>query len=148
MENSRDKGLIGGILSIASGVIGVLYGIFIAVLIPFFLNFMTTSPYTPGMGPLPRDFFTMMVIIYSVMGGAIALVGILGIVGGVLALKRKVWGLALAGAVAGAITFFPCGIAAVILVSLGKPEFANTPRPPAQNSTNIEYTESESHILK
>jgi hypothetical protein len=52
-----------------------------------------------------------------------ALIGALGIVGGVYAIKKKHWALALAGAIAGTVTFFPCGIPAIIFVSLGKEEF-------------------------
>jgi hypothetical protein len=63
-------------------------------------------------------------IIYVVMGIFYALISVLGIIGGILAIKKKHWGWALAGAIAGALTFFPCGIAAVVLTTLGKPEFS------------------------
>jgi hypothetical protein len=49
---------------------------------------------------------------------------VLAIVGGAFALKKRHWPLALAGAIAGTITFFPCGIPAIIFVSLGKEEFS------------------------
>jgi hypothetical protein len=50
-------------------------------------------------------------------------VGILAIVGGIYALQRKIWGLALAGSIA---AFFPSwilGIAAIVLTALSKNEF-------------------------
>ena len=54
---------------------------------------------------------------------ASALGAVLGIIGGVYALQRKYWGLALAGAIAGSISFFPCGIVAIIFTAMAKPEF-------------------------
>jgi hypothetical protein len=45
----------------------------------------------------------------------------------VFAIKRKYWGVALAGAIASIFTFFPCGIAAVVIISMAKPEF-NVPK--------------------
>ena len=72
-----------------------------------------------------------MVVFYAAIGLLFALVGVLGIVGGIFAIKKKRWGLALAGAIAGTVTFFPCGIPAIIFVTLGKPEFSapETPAP-------------------
>jgi hypothetical protein len=55
-----------------------------------------------------------------------AVLGALAIAGGVFALKKKYWAVAIAGAAAGTILFYPCGIAATILVSLGRPEFASS----------------------
>jgi hypothetical protein len=83
-----------------------------------------SMPYSPGP---PQEFFTVMMIVYAAIGLFFALVGALAVVGGIFALKKKRWGLALAGAIAGTITFFPCGIAAVILVSMGQPEFNRKP---------------------
>jgi hypothetical protein len=50
--------------------------------------------------------------------------GIIAIIGGAFALRRSVWGLALAGAICALIGFqFILGILAIIFVSLGKGEF-------------------------
>jgi hypothetical protein len=57
------------------------------------------------------------------MGFIILLIGVLGIIGGIISLRRRHWGAALAGAIAGSVTFWPCGIVAVIFISLGKSEF-------------------------
>jgi len=114
---------VGGILSIVSGGFGVLIGGFYVLMIWMF-NFMITSISQQPMDPeFPQEFFYIMAIIYGAIGLILALIGALGIVGGVYALKRKHWALALAGAIAGSVTFFPCGIPAIIFVSLGKDEF-------------------------
>jgi hypothetical protein len=124
MENSHGKAMIAGILSIVSGVIGILYGVFILAFWIFFLRIMSSESLIQGAQPVPDDIFTLMLILYSVISAVIIILGVLGIIGGVFALKRKYWGWALAGAIASTITFFPCGIAAIIMVSLGQSEFS------------------------
>ena len=115
---------VGGILSIVSGGFGVL-GLAWMVLWIWMFNFMITTPQTqyPMTPEFPQEMFYIMMIIYGGMGLIMALIGALGIVGGVYAIKKKHWALALAGAIAGTVTFFPCGIPAVIFVCLGKDEF-------------------------
>jgi hypothetical protein len=115
---------VGGILSIVSGGFGILGGAIYVGFIWMF-NFMVTSmPQQPMDPEFPQEFFQIIAIFYGAIGLVLALIGALGIVGGVYALKRKHWGLALAGAIAGSITFFPCGIPAIIFVTLGKEEFS------------------------
>jgi len=114
---------VGGILSIVSGAFGVLLGGFYVLLI-FMFNFMITSmPQQPMEPPFPQDILPILAVIYGAIGLVLALIGVLAIVGGIYALKKKNWGLALAGAIAGNIVFTPCGIPAIIFVSLGKDEF-------------------------
>ncbi|MFO7773097.1 MAG: hypothetical protein R6V59_04050 [Dehalococcoidia bacterium] len=60
----------------------------------------------------------------AAIGGPLIVFGIIAIVGGAYALKRRVWGLALAGSIFA--LFGPwaiLGILAIIFVSLGKGEF-------------------------
>jgi hypothetical protein len=50
--------------------------------------------------------------------------GIIAIIGGAFALKRNVWGLALAGSICALVgPWFILGLLAIIFVSLGKGEF-------------------------
>ena len=94
-----------GILSIIGGVINVIWGLVFAVLggIGFGLF---------GMGWL------------GAIGVPAIILGIIAIVGGSYALKRRIWGLALAGAICAIVG--PAGllgILATIFVALGKGEF-------------------------
>jgi hypothetical protein len=114
---------VAGILNIVSGAFGVL-GILWALLWIFMMKAMISMPDFSYGAPFPTELFTFMVILYATMGVFCALIGALGIVGGVFALRKRHWGVALAGAIAGAVTFFPCGIPAIIFVTLGKPEFS------------------------
>ena len=118
-----NKSKIAGILSIISGVFGFL-GLAWMLFSMYMVGTVFNQPSIYGATTLPPEFLTIMVIFYSVFGLFLALLGVLGIVGGVFAIKKKRWAIALAGAIAAAITFFPCGIAATILVSLAQPEFA------------------------
>jgi hypothetical protein len=124
---------VGGIISIVAGALGIIGGCIYVAMIWLF-NYLFTMPqsYGPMTPELPQEFFQIMAIFYGAIGLILALIGVLAIVGGVYALKRKHWALALAGAIAGTITFFPCGIPAIIFVSLGKEEFTAGGAPPLE----------------
>ena len=53
----------------------------------------------------------------------LAVLGILAIVGGFCALRRKGWGWALAGAIAAILPIFPLGIASTVLTVMARDEF-------------------------
>jgi hypothetical protein len=120
---------IGGILSIVSGAMGALCGLFIAgmgVLFSLFSSILPGFDRSFSRAPFPVEGFTMIfTVVYGVMGLGIILVGALAIVGGVFALKKHYWGVALAGSIAGTYVFFPCGIASTIFISMARPEFQN-----------------------
>ena len=132
-----NKSQIGGILTIISGALGVIGGLFTYLLIPFFNEIIQQDPasfdYTSGELSFLNGIF--------ILGGTITLLlGVLAIIGGIFSVRRKVWGMALTGAIAGIFTFLPLGIASVILVSMGKSEFVQQvtpaltipPQPPVQ----------------
>lgn len=121
-----NKSQIGGILSIISGVLGILWGFIMFLFIPllntaFWFDYQSYDTETMA-------FLTAFFVFLGIVG---VLLGALGIAGGVFSLRRRLWGLALAGAIAGIITFWPTGIAAIILVSLGRDEFAPPTAPAA-----------------
>jgi hypothetical protein len=119
---------IGGILSIVSGVFGIL-SFFMCILMIIMFYYMSSDNHYPGFYPggFPDgNMMYIMYIVYGLMGIFMALVGVLAIVGGSFALKTKYWGWALAGAIASVITFFPCGIAAIIFIAKSQPAFIKT----------------------
>jgi hypothetical protein len=124
---------IGGVLSIIAGAFGILW-LFFIVFGALFMWLVVADPEFYIEGDSPEGLFAIMAAFYIIIGLFYALAGALAIVGGVFALKKKYWGWALAGSIAGSITFFLCGIPAVIFVSLGKSEFSSTPplAPPPQ----------------
>ena len=113
-----NKSQIAGILSIISGSLSIIGGFFALVLIS-----LINTGFWFYSDPDLADLVPFLSAVYLVSGIIAIILGILGIVGGIYSLKRRVWGLALAGAISAILTAFPLGIAAVILISLGKEEF-------------------------
>jgi hypothetical protein len=105
-----------GILDIVAGGLGLIAGLVLLIFGAVGSSFM---PYfAPQLPP------TAAVAIFSAMAVPFILIAILAIVGGIYALKRKIWGLALAGSIAA--FFSPCwylGIAAIVFTALSKNEF-------------------------
>jgi hypothetical protein len=73
-----------------------------------------------GGGPIPMD-MSYVPIRWAIIGGFLGALGIAAIVGGVSAIRRKGFGLSLAGAICALPSVF-LGIAAVVFVALGKRE--------------------------
>ena len=116
----QNKSSIAGILTIISGAFGILWlgGSWLSI---YMVKYMFSSPLY---GPAPPDaFYKMMTAMYLSYGVVGAILGILGIIGGIFAIKKQHWGWALTGTIAGIITFFPTGIAAIVLLSMGREEF-------------------------
>src|SRR4030042_4248835 len=122
---------VGGIFSIISGGFGVLWLLMAVFLIVILAAVTWETDYYYDGSESPEAFFAVMIVIYIIIGLFFTLVGVLAIVGGVLALKRKHWGWALAGSIAGTIVFFPCGVPAIIFVAMGKGEFKDKQQPAA-----------------
>lgn len=119
----QNNAKVGGILSIIAGAIGVLWLFGVVFMLIIMLFVITDSSMYYYNGPTPEAAMSVIMAVYAAIGGFFTLVGVLAIVGGVFALRRKNWGLALAGAIAGTLVFFPCGIPAIIFTAMGKPEF-------------------------
>jgi len=102
-----------GILSIICGAWGVTIGAVVAML-GGSITCMVGVPFTAR--------------ILGLIGFPMIALGIVAIVGGVYALRRRVWGLALAGAICAFLVPppFVLGILAIIFVAMGKGEFEQT----------------------
>ena len=105
-----------GILTIIAGSLGLLIGIGFAVGLGIIGFIIEMIPGVPGIGLL--SFIAIPRIILSIVA----------IVGGIYALRRKLWGLALAGTICALLFTLPLlgwilAILAIIFVSLGKAEF-------------------------
>ena len=105
-----------GILTIIAGILGLLIWITVAVGLGIAGTMIGIIPGFPGVGFL--GFIAVPGIILSIVA----------IVGGLYALRRRLWGLALAGAICALLFTLPLlgwllAILAIIFVSLGKGEF-------------------------
>jgi hypothetical protein len=99
-----------GILDLIVGVPGLIIGMIFAVVGGFLTFFIA------GLGAL--------------LGAPMIILSIVAIVGGVLAIKKRAWGFALAGAICGFIVGLPLiapaillGIPAIVFTALGKGKF-------------------------
>ncbi|MFU8796122.1 MAG: hypothetical protein ACNA7X_02345 [Dehalococcoidia bacterium] len=109
------KPTTGGILCIIAGVIIVLGGL-VAIVGIAAIGLLGLEMELP----LPLAEMPWL----SVLGVPIVILGIISIIGGVYALKRRLWGLAMAGAILVTITGnLLYGTLAIIFISLGKGEF-------------------------
>ena len=103
--------LIAGILAIASGGFKLLS--LIGLIIASFV--VMVSPVSAiGMSPV-----TILLIITI----PLAILGILAIIGGIYALQRKNFGLAVTGSITAFLPFSLLGLASIILISLARDEF-------------------------
>jgi len=122
---------IGGILSIVAGGLGCIGALVMVMIIALMWSFADPGSYYYDYSyeVAPERVFGFLAVIYGVMALIGVCISALAIVGGINALRKKNWGLALAGAIAGALAFFPCGIPAIIFITIGKLEFGPKPQP-------------------
>ena len=128
-----------GVLTIIAGVIGMGRGGFtlaLAGIIGKLSAYVTeisdlirewAGAFIPGTIDIP-SIVTRIIGISStvlIVIGAISLAfGIIALVGGIQALRRRTWGLALAGSILALPSSFILGLLSIIFVSTGKKEFA------------------------
>jgi len=112
----------GGVLSIVAGALEVIGGVIIALLtvgIRILIRLALIPSHTGDWwGPIIPVIPSWLIIV----GVPILVLGIVAIVGGVSAIRRKSFGLSLAGAIC-ALPSAILGILAVIFVSVSKREF-------------------------
>jgi len=122
MAGNGDRGGLlsaGGILSIIVGVLEILAGaLLLAVMLLDMPVWQPPIPFLPRIGDA-----IMMSTPLLVSGIVVVVLGILAIVGGVSALKRSSFGLAIVGALCAFLPVNVLGLLALIFVSLGSGEF-------------------------
>jgi len=106
------KATSGGIMCLIAGAWGVMSGVILA--------FITSNYPTVWIRLSPME--TLVINRLAPFGIALGLVAILG---GVYALKRRRWGLALAGAICAAMIPPPLflGVLAIVFIAVGREEF-------------------------
>ena len=106
-------GRMAGSLDIISGSLG-LVGVLVMVIA---IVAVASDPFRH------EPFEVDPLVILGIIAGALAVPAVLAIVGGVYAVGRKKWMMAIIGAIAATFTFFPIGIPAVVLTALARDEF-------------------------
>jgi len=105
------KSTTAGLLSIIGGGLGVILGIVLIVL-GAGVGTVLAGRGIPFLGEL---------VVGTLVVGLI--LGIVAIVGGIYAVRRQKWGLALAGSICALFPWWFLGIPAVVLVVLAREEF-------------------------
>jgi len=107
---------IAGILDIAAGIVSFIGLIFVLVGV-------SVLAYTEGIGPsmgIPETLILAIAVVFAILA---VIADVLAIVGGIFALRRKKWGLALAGSIAAFLASLLLGAAAIVFTVLAKKEF-------------------------
>jgi hypothetical protein len=113
-ENRTWMPMAAGILDIVAGCLGLLVSL-------VFVSIGAVARYIPDLSTEPG--MQYLFPIFALLAFPFAILGILAIVGGIFALRRKIWGLALTGSIA---ALFPCwilGLPAIVFTALSKNEF-------------------------
>jgi hypothetical protein len=112
------KPTIAGILAIVAGALSfvgiIIAGAGVGILM---LGAMGEAELAPG---IPADLILGIIVMVAILA---VIVDILAIVGGTYALRRKKWGVALAGSIAAFFASWPLGIAAIVFTIISKNEF-------------------------
>ncbi len=119
------KPIVAGILNIIAGVLsllgalGVIIGIIVFIYVGSapFLAYMWGDLADLGIG------LNSLIIILVIAAIFSAILGILPLIGGIYALQRKKWGLALAGSIVAIFGSSIMGILATIFIAMAKDEF-------------------------
>ena len=117
------KPIVAGILNIVGGALRILGAFVLLIGVMFFIPVAVTG----GPGPVPDMPNCMIPGVLStvlIIGMVFLLiVGIIPIIGGIYALQRKKWGLALAGSIVAIFGSSIMGILATIFIAMAKDEF-------------------------
>ena len=109
----------GGVLNIVSGVFGIIGGLFMLLFGAFIQQAMDDYYMEPGYYELPVAFWWFL-------GFLILILSVAALVGGILAVQRKSWGLSLCGSIASILmggNIF--GILSTVFIALSRKDFTS-----------------------
>ena len=116
------KPTVAGILMIIVGAFSII-GAFFAIVISIVISAGSSWAGLNG-----NDFGTVdpstVAAVVLVIGIIAIIFAILEIISGIFSINRKIWGLALAGAIVTALTSTVMGVLAIIFLAMGKNEFS------------------------
>jgi hypothetical protein len=114
------KPIMAGILDIVSGAIGMVGSVYFVVLTSLFRSMHEILRVDPIVIEQTEQIISKLFAIPFVL----VFIGIISIIGGVYALQRRIWGLALAGAICSCIVFPIFGLPSIIITGLAQEEFS------------------------
>ena len=115
------KPVVAGILDIALGILNLLgMFVFIGLLVAFGGGVLTVVRIVEL---IPLWLSGMVQGVLIVLAILLAVSSALPLIGGIYALQRKSWGLALAGSIVAILSLVPLGIVSTVLIALSRDEF-------------------------
>jgi hypothetical protein len=116
--DTRWMPMVSGILDIIVGVVSLIGSLLFALLFGVFFS----SSYDGFSGQQTTAFAVWLIIFLPYF-----VISIVAIIGGVFALRKKVWGLALAGSICSILTLWAwaMGIASIVFIALSRAEFSH-----------------------
>jgi len=126
-----------GILTIITGAMGIAGGILLFLLSGFmgvlggidwsqWVDKWSSEWWGPGVADIPGMMGNVLGITataFLIAGIVVLVFGIIALCGGISAIKRRRWGLSLAGSILSLFIMPILGVLAIVFVSLGKGEF-------------------------
>ena len=118
------KPTIAGILNLISGAFLLFGGIIIISMLgqsKIAMPWASYAMYSMGLEGEPSSSFVTTFII--ILAAATIFLGVVSIIGGTYSIRRRLWGVALAGAISTFFSLFVLGIPTVVLTAISKREF-------------------------
>jgi hypothetical protein len=109
---------VAGILDIVAGAFGIILSCMMVLWLAAF--YFITSIDTTEFHDFPLAFMAIFFIPWAIF---VLAAGILAIVGGIFALRKRKWSLALAGSIGAFFGSSPLGVAAIIFTAMSKSQF-------------------------
>ena len=113
------KPVTAGILDIVSGAIGMVGGVYIVILSQIFRSLHEILKLDPFVIQRIEVIINRIIAVPFI----VVFIGIVSIIGGVYALQRRLWMLALAGAISSCIVFPVFGLPSIIITAMAREEF-------------------------
>jgi hypothetical protein len=113
-------------MPIAAGTLSMISGAFGIIGIAFLIVFVATFGEETARDALISIGFLKTVIPLQIIGFIsipLFVINVITIIGGIYAVQRKAWGLALAGAVCAFVSVQILGILSIVFIALSKKEF-------------------------
>jgi hypothetical protein len=113
------KPIMAGILDIVGGAIGMVGGLYVVALTSLFRVIHQYVQLDPNIVTRVEQIIQSI----NALPFVVVFIGIIAIIGGVYALQRRIWGLALAGAICSCMVFPFFGLPSIIITALARDEF-------------------------
>ncbi len=110
------KPTVAGVLEIVAGALQLMSGAAVVLVAGLFAGGMT-------LGDVPEAILLVPLPLISFIGLPMILLGVVSLLGGISALQRRRWGLALAGGVCALLFSTVIGVLSIVFVTISREEF-------------------------